>query len=75
MTKQIYIDSKTRKELAPILERERAGQILMEHGAKMYSEAKDELWKIIKEKCPKATKLDHPQKGKWSVIIDELTSE
>ena len=75
MKKQIFLSNKERKELEPAIEREKSGMILMEHGARLLNDGRGELWAIIKRNWPKAKKLDHPKKGKWSIFIDDEVEE
>jgi len=75
MKKEIYLTSKEKKLLESDMERDRMGQILMEHGAKVRKEGNEAMWDILKELWPNIVKFSHPPKGKWSVVVDEPVKE
>jgi len=71
MKKKIFLNSEEKKLLESEITNEQTGLTLMTQGAKFYNEAEEKLQAIVKEKWPTATKLHHPLKGKWSVIIED----
>ncbi len=70
-TKEITIPLIKQKCLEPSLEEQKIAQVGFKEAAKILYQTQNNFWNRVLEFWPNAKGITHPDKGKWTVTIEE----
>lgn len=70
-TKKITITLIQQKCLEPSLEEQKIARVGFKEASRILYQAEGNFWNKVLECWPNAKGITHPDKGKWTVTIDE----